>query len=229
MVRAFYEDFQCAVEDQGEVCEWFNIKTGVKQGCNMSGFLFLIVIDWVMRRTVKKGENGIRWKLTSKLDDLDVADDIALLSSTKQHIQTKTTQMYEEAMRVGLKINIQKTQTMRINARNQERIQINGQDLEEVEQFTYLGATVCKEGGGMKDLRSVKSKRCIHQTEKDLELKQHHKKNQTKTLQDTSDASATVRMRNMENEQRRQQSSRRVSKQMSTKNPAHTLARSCQH
>ena len=38
----FYEDFNCAVEDQAEACEWFNIKTGVKQGCNMSGFLFLI-------------------------------------------------------------------------------------------------------------------------------------------------------------------------------------------
>ena len=39
--------------------------TGVKQGCNMSGFLFLIIMDWVMRRAVGGGENGIRWKLTS--------------------------------------------------------------------------------------------------------------------------------------------------------------------
>ena len=30
-VKSFYEDFQCVVEDQGEVGEWFNIKTGVKQ------------------------------------------------------------------------------------------------------------------------------------------------------------------------------------------------------
>ena len=46
-------------------------KQDVKQGCNMSGFLFLIVIDCVMRRAVGGGENGIRWKFTSKLDDLD--------------------------------------------------------------------------------------------------------------------------------------------------------------
>ena len=43
-----------------------------------------------MRRTVGEGENGIRWKLTSKLDDLDFADDVALLSSKRQHIQDKT-------------------------------------------------------------------------------------------------------------------------------------------
>ena len=31
MVKIFYEDFECAVEDQGEICSWFSIKTGVKQ------------------------------------------------------------------------------------------------------------------------------------------------------------------------------------------------------
>ena len=30
MVRVFHDDFNCAVEDQGETCEWFDIKTGVK-------------------------------------------------------------------------------------------------------------------------------------------------------------------------------------------------------
>lgn len=65
MVRVFYDDFKCAVEDQGETCEWFDIKTGVKQGCNRSGVLFLIVMDWIMRRAVGSGENGIKWKFTS--------------------------------------------------------------------------------------------------------------------------------------------------------------------
>ena len=59
MVRVFYGDFKCAVEDQGEVYEWFDIKTGVKQRCNMSGFLFLIVMNWVMGRAVGGGKNGI--------------------------------------------------------------------------------------------------------------------------------------------------------------------------
>ena len=37
---------------------------------------------------------------------------------------------------------------MRINATNQERTKINGQDIEDVAELTYFGATVCKEGGG---------------------------------------------------------------------------------
>ncbi|KAL9987355.1 hypothetical protein ACROYT_G001645 [Oculina patagonica] len=47
---------------------------------------------------------------------------------------------------------------MRINARNQEKITINGQDIEDVNEFVYLGAKVCKEGGGMKDLKNRLSK-----------------------------------------------------------------------
>ena len=94
-------------------------ETGVKQGCNMSGFLFLIVLDWVKRRTVGNGENGIRWKLTSKVDDLDFADDIALLSATKQQIQDKTRKLNVEATRVGMKISVEKTKTMRMNSKNQ--------------------------------------------------------------------------------------------------------------
>ena len=93
-------------------------ETGVKQGCNMSGFLFLIVLDWVKRRTVGNGENGIRWKLTSKVDDLDFADDIALLSATKQQIQDKTRKLNVEATRVGMKISVEKTKTMRMNSKN---------------------------------------------------------------------------------------------------------------
>ena len=83
-----------------------------------------------------------RWKFTSKLDDLDFADDILLLSYTKQQLQDKTTRLNVETRWVGLKINKEKTKAMRINARNQEKIKINGQDIEDVDEFVYLGAKV---------------------------------------------------------------------------------------
>ena len=96
MVKIFYEDFKCTVEDQGEIGKGFDIKTGVKQGCNMSGFLFLIVMDWVVRRTVGHGKNGIRRKFACKLHDLDFADDVhvLLISSTKEQIQDKKQQKW---------------------------------------------------------------------------------------------------------------------------------------
>ena len=50
MVQVIYTNCTCAVVDGDGRTDWFEVKTGVKQDCNMSGFLFLLVVDWVIRR-----------------------------------------------------------------------------------------------------------------------------------------------------------------------------------
>ena len=45
MVKATYEQSKCAVVDGSGSYDWFDVKTGVKQGCCMSEFLFLLVIE----------------------------------------------------------------------------------------------------------------------------------------------------------------------------------------
>ena len=158
LIKVFYGDFKCSVIDEGETSEWFDVKTGVKQGCNMSGLLFLIAVDWIMRRSMQNGETGIPGNFNNKLDDLDFADDVALLSSTKQHIQMKTTKLVEESERLGLKVNVGKTKVLRINARNEEKIYLKGEEIENVTSFIYLGATVTPEGGRMADMKNRLSK-----------------------------------------------------------------------
>lgn len=154
IVKALYENFECAVLEENEKSEWFKIKTGVKQGCNMSGFLFLIVIDWVMRKTTGSGENGIRWKFTKKLDDLDFADDIALLSTTHRQMQLKTDSIIKYSAQVGLKANREKCKILKINTKNTEVIKMNMEPIEEVKKFEYLGAIVAETGGGTMDLNN---------------------------------------------------------------------------
>ena len=46
IIKAMYNESECAVQTGSGLIEWFQVKSGVKQGCNMSGFLFLLVIDW---------------------------------------------------------------------------------------------------------------------------------------------------------------------------------------
>ena len=65
-MKILYERSECAVLDDGVATEWFKVETGVKQGDVMSGFIFLLVVDWIMRRTTETGNTGIRWKLMSK-------------------------------------------------------------------------------------------------------------------------------------------------------------------
>ena len=42
MVKVLYDGSECTVLDGSGVYDWFEVKTGVKQGCSMSGFLFLL-------------------------------------------------------------------------------------------------------------------------------------------------------------------------------------------
>ncbi|KAL9955961.1 hypothetical protein ACROYT_G037368 [Oculina patagonica] len=93
----------------------------------MSGFLFLLVIDWVMRRAVVHAGTGITWKMTTMLEDLDVADDLALISSTFTQIQKKIDHLNRNGKGTGLKISTTKTKLMRINANNNNAIVVDGQ------------------------------------------------------------------------------------------------------
>jgi hypothetical protein len=47
--------------------------------------------------------NGIQWTMWQQLDDLDFADDIALISSTQQQMQEKTSLLAETSIKLGLR------------------------------------------------------------------------------------------------------------------------------
>jgi hypothetical protein len=119
MISRLYENNEICVVNNSLQSDWVRIISGVKQGCGMSGFLFILVLDWVMNNSVEGKTTGIRWKFMSKLEDVGFADDIALLSSKYCDIQSKTTSVKEWAEKVGLKININKIKTMRINVKKE--------------------------------------------------------------------------------------------------------------
>lgn len=88
---------------------------------------------------------------------MDIADAL-LKSSTQRHIQEKTEKLEQTAKRIGLKINANKSQIMRINPKQNQPIKINNRELEDVDKFVYLGATVSQQGGGMEDMKGRVSK-----------------------------------------------------------------------
>ena len=95
------------------------------------------------------------------LKDLYFADDIALLSSTFNDLHEKGGRLAEEAARVGLKLNARKCKTLRTEcASSREKIVVDGEEVDGVEEFTYLAAIVDKEGGGSKDIMYRLQKAC---------------------------------------------------------------------
>ena len=64
----------------------FDITTGVRQGCIISPFLFLITIDFIMTKAMDDASFGIEWG-QKRLADLDFADNISAISHTLAGIQ----------------------------------------------------------------------------------------------------------------------------------------------
>ena len=87
----------------GELTEEFNVSTSVLQGGTLAPLLFIIVINYVMKNSVldsavehnahgfltnhHEGTRSRETKLATYVNDLDFADDIALLESSREACQ----------------------------------------------------------------------------------------------------------------------------------------------
>ena len=96
-IRTLYENSTSKVLVDGKTSAEFKTTTGVLQGDVLAPFLFIIVIDYVMRNS--EGSYGFVTHLKEitrtridkpdqKLNDLDYADDIALLSAIERPQET---------------------------------------------------------------------------------------------------------------------------------------------
>ena len=151
LIRCIYQDMSCKIAHTGQLSESFEVKTGVRQGCLLTPFLFLLVIDWIMKTTTRRN-NGIQWTLWTQLYDLDFADDLALLSHKHSQMQDKTTLLETKSARTGLKINRKKTELMKMNTTASAPITVGGEPIREVESFVYLGSVVDHQGGTDRDV-----------------------------------------------------------------------------
>ena len=78
----------------------------------------------------------------STLDDLDFANDLALLSHTHQHIQEKTSRLETFGQQIGLRISNKKTEVITLNVNIPTLVKANVEDLSQTDRFTYLGSII---------------------------------------------------------------------------------------
>ena len=155
LIRLFYMKFECSVILENGTSESFQVKSGVRQGCILSPVLFIILIDWIMRKSTAGHNRGIQWTMFDHLEDLDFADDIALLSTSRANMQAKMKSLNTYGQRTGLNINQKKTQAMHVNTPPPEPpFSLDGSQIEIVDDFVYLGSTISKDNGVQKDIQA---------------------------------------------------------------------------
>ena len=101
----------------------FGVSAGVLQGDTLAPYIFVLVVDYVMRRAIDEAGEECGFQTQRRrsrrypakyLTDLDFADDIALLSSTIQSAQRLLSSVEHCALSVGLRINRKKTEYMQL-------------------------------------------------------------------------------------------------------------------
>ncbi|VDP52259.1 unnamed protein product [Schistosoma curassoni] len=154
IIRNSYDGLQCKVVHGGQLTDAFQVRTGVRQGCLLSPFLFLLVVDWVMMTSTSEGKHGIQSTAHNQLDDLDFPDGLALLSLTHERMQIKTTSAAAVFASIGLSIHMGKTNVLKHNTENSHPITLDSETLEDVESFTYLGSIIDEQGGSDADVKA---------------------------------------------------------------------------
>ena len=124
-----------------------SIGRGVRQGCPLSPLLFSIYSQMIMDEAMNDVQEGIKvggqW-----IKDVRFADDQGVVAHTELGLQRLVGSINESAKIYGMKINIKKTKTMVVSKSGGEPVNITleGQLVEQVKQFKYLGSVITEDG-----------------------------------------------------------------------------------
>ena len=153
-VKSFYVNSKACVRVGGGVSEYFPVKMGLRQGCVMSPWLFNIYMDGVVRevnmRVLGQGLNlvsagGREWKLNQLL----FADDTALVADSEVKLRRLVEEFGRVCQRRSLKVNVGKSKVMKCSREaggGHLDIRLNGEPLEKVDSFKYLGSVIAADG-----------------------------------------------------------------------------------
>ena len=91
---------------------WFQIGKGICQGCILSPCLFNLNAKYIMRNT-GLDEAQARIKIVRRnINDLRYADDTTLMAESEEELKSLLMKEKEESENAGLKLHIQKTESM---------------------------------------------------------------------------------------------------------------------
>ena len=122
---------------------WFQIRQGVRQSCTVSPCLFKLYAEYIMRNVrLDEAQAGI--KIAGRnINNLRYADDITRMAESEK-LKSSLMKVKEKSEKVGLKLNIQNTKIMASGPIISW--QIDGETVETVADFTFLGSKITVNG-----------------------------------------------------------------------------------
>ena len=111
LLRNLYAGQEATVRTGHGTTDWFQIGTGVRQGCILSPYLFNLYAEYIMRNAgLEETPAGIK-TAGRNISNLRYTDDTTLMAEIEE-LKSLLMKVKEESENVGLKLNIQKTKIM---------------------------------------------------------------------------------------------------------------------
>ena len=153
IIENLYWHQKAAIRIESELSPFTSICRGVRQGCVLSPYLFNIYTEFIFREVEELqgiSLNGIN------INNLRYVDDTALIANDEKKLQKLVDVVKECSCEAGLDMNAKKTKTMVISKHLELEkridIRIDGESLEQVEHFKYLGTQVTDDARTEKEL-----------------------------------------------------------------------------
>ena len=142
LIKACYVNSKCSVKVGKRKTDYFEVKSGLRQGCMLSPLLFNLVLEKAIQTTAHIAQGAII--SNNKISMLAYADDVVILSETERGLEELSTPFLEMSKRVGLECNVGKTKLMLLSRRDRidDNVNIGDMEVEGVQSFKYLGSTV---------------------------------------------------------------------------------------
>ena len=156
VIQALYTHSSSAVLINNTVGELFKTTIGVRQGCLLSPVLFNVFLENIMEEALQEFHTSISIG-GRPISNLRFADDIDLMGKSEAELQELTTRLEEVARAYGMEILSEEKSKILVNSHNQltpTNITMNGQTLEEVKDFKYLGSFVSEDGSSTKEIKT---------------------------------------------------------------------------
>ena len=112
LLRNLYAGQDATVRTGHGTTDWVQIGKGVHQGCILSPCLFNFYAEYIMRNAgLEEAQAGIKIS-GGNINNLRYADDTTLMAESEEELKSLLMKVKEESVKVGLKLNIQKTKIM---------------------------------------------------------------------------------------------------------------------
>ena len=147
MIKAIYENPQFSIKDASKTTENRKQHTGIRQGCPLSPYLFVILLTIMMKditddmtpeEKLTLDEGKLNHEVTK---NLFYADGTIIMTSTAQATQLFLHKIQNESKKYGMKLNHNKCEHIRLNAIHRTHFE-NGEEVPTTQNALYLGSRI---------------------------------------------------------------------------------------